>query len=192
MSGSVRRRRHGRAGVNRGFTLIEVLAALVIVALGMIAAIQAVTQSARNGVYLRDKTLAHWIGMNVLTERRLQASPPDVAESTGRVEFATQQWQWSMKVTQTEVESLRRMDVAVRRVDAPEGTSLATVSGFYGTATGGAGGSAPLQWAGAGAPGTGGETEEDPAQNPSDTPGWMVTPPEGEPDIPPPEQTEEE
>ncbi len=56
----------------RGFTLIEVLAALVIVALGMIAAIQAVTQSARNGTYLRDKTLAHWIGMNVLTERRLQ------------------------------------------------------------------------------------------------------------------------
>ena len=94
----------------RGFTLIEVLAALVIVALGMIAAIQAVTQSARNGTYLRDKTLAHWIGMNVLTERRLQASPPDVAESTGRVEFANQQWQWSMKVTQTQVQSLRRID----------------------------------------------------------------------------------
>ncbi len=58
----------------RGFTLIEVLAALVIVALGMIAAIQAVTQSARNGTYLREKTLAHWIGMNVLTERRLQVA----------------------------------------------------------------------------------------------------------------------
>ena len=62
----------------------------MIVALGMIAAIQAVTQSARNGVYLRDKTLAHWIGMNVMTERRLQSAPPDVAESTGRVEYAGQ------------------------------------------------------------------------------------------------------
>ncbi len=192
MSGRVRRRRLGHAAANRGFTLIEVLAALVIVALGMIAAIQAVTQSARNGVYLRDKTLAHWIGLNVLTERRLQPAPPDVAESTGRVEFASQQWQWSMKVTQTAVASLRRMDIAVRRVDAPEGTSLATVSGFYGTATGGAGGSAPLQWAGAGAPGTGGGTEEDTGQNTGDTPGEVVTPPVGEPDIPPSEQPEVE
>ena len=126
------RTRAGSSGlhVHRGFTLIEVLAALVIVALGMIAAIQAVTQSARNGVYLRDKTLAHWIGMNVLTERRLQSAPPDVAESTGRVEYAGQLWQWSMKVTQTQVSSLRRMDIIVRRADAPEGTSLATRLGL--------------------------------------------------------------
>ena len=53
----------------RGFTLIEVLAALVIVALGMLGVIQAVTQTARNGTYLREKTLAHWIAMNLITER---------------------------------------------------------------------------------------------------------------------------
>jgi general secretion pathway protein I len=150
------------SAAQRGFTLIEVLAALVIVALGMMAAIQAVTQSARNGTYLREKTLAHWIGMNVVTERRLQGSPPDVAESTGRVEFAGQQWQWGMKVTQTQVASLRRMDVAVRRADAPEGTTpLATVSGFYGTAVGGAGGGGQVPWSGGGAAGDGGGTAED-------------------------------
>ncbi len=145
----------------RGFTLIEVLAALVIVALGMIAAIQAVTQSARNGTYLRDKTLAHWIGMNVLTERRLQSSVPDVAESTGRVEFADQQWQWTMTVTQTQVASLRRIDIAVRRAESPESTPLANVSGFYGEAIGGAGtGGTSVSWAGTGAPGTGGAEDE--------------------------------
>ena len=144
----------------RGFTLIEVLAALVIVALGMIAAIQAVTQAARNGTYLRDKTLAHWIGMNVLTERRLQAAAPDIAESTGRVEFADQQWQWSMKVTQTQVASLRRIDIAVHRAETPDGTPLANVSGFYGEAVGNAGGGAGgTQWSGTGAPGTDGEDE---------------------------------
>ena len=148
-----------RSIAQRGFTLIEVLAALVIVALGMIAAIQAVTQSARNGTYLRDKTLAHWIGMNALTERRLQASAPDVAESTGRVEFAGQQWQWSMKVTQTQVASLRRIDVAIRHAEAADDTTaLANVSGFYGDAVGGAGG-AGLTWAGTGAAGTGGADE---------------------------------
>ncbi|MGI9245571.1 MAG: type II secretion system minor pseudopilin GspI, partial [Steroidobacteraceae bacterium] len=84
-----------------GFTLIEVLAALVIVALGMLGAIQAVNQAARNGTYLRDKTLAHWIGMNVVTERRLEQSPPDVAESVGEVDYAGQRWRWAIKVTQT-------------------------------------------------------------------------------------------
>ena len=54
-----------RRAPQRGFTLIEVLAALVIVALGMIAAIQAVTQAARNGTYLREKTLAHWIATGI-------------------------------------------------------------------------------------------------------------------------------
>ncbi|HWJ06820.1 MAG TPA: type II secretion system minor pseudopilin GspI [Steroidobacteraceae bacterium] len=140
----------------RGFTLIEVLAALVIVALGMLAAIQAVNQTARNGTYLREKTLAHWIGMNVVTERRLQASPPDVAESTGQVDFAGAKWQWTMKVTQTEVESMRRMDVSVRLASADEKSSLATVSGFYGAAIGAAGGQ-NLSWVGNGAPGTGGQ-----------------------------------
>ncbi|MCK7583534.1 MAG: type II secretion system minor pseudopilin GspI [Chromatiales bacterium] len=68
-----------------GFTLIEVLAALVIVALGMLGVIQAVTQTARNGTYLREKTLAHWIAH----ERDHRAAPAwraaaDVAESSER------------------------------------------------------------------------------------------------------------
>jgi hypothetical protein len=71
-----------------------------------------------------------------------------------------------MKVTQTQVASLRRMDVAIRRADAPEGSSpLATVSGFYGTAVGGAGGGGQLPWSGGGAAGGdgggGGKDDED-------------------------------
>jgi general secretion pathway protein I len=138
--------RRARRLRTRGFTLIEVLAALVIVALGMLGVIQAVTQSARNGTYLREKTLAHWIAMNVITERRLLAAPPDVAESSDDVEFAGQRWRWTMTVTQTEVESLRRMDVAVRPADRPDGEALATVTGFYGTAIGAIGGGT-LPWA---------------------------------------------
>ena len=139
-----------------GFTLIEVLAALVIVALGMLGAITAVNQSARNGAYLREKTLAHWVAMNLITERRLQAAPPDVAETNGEVELANARWRWTLRVTQTEVRSLRRMDVSVALATAPEGTSLARLSGFYGTALStGTGGT--VSWAGTGGPGSGGE-----------------------------------
>jgi type II secretion system protein I len=163
-----------RAGT-RGFTLIEVLAALVIVALGMLGVIQAVTQTVRNGTYLREKTLAHWIAMNVITERRLMNAPPPVGETSEEVEFANQRWRWTLKVTQTQVASLRRMDVAVRPAEKPEGTALTTVSGFYGSAIGAAGGGV-LPWANGqvgaatgeddGADGTGdGPSSEDRTQN---------------------------
>ncbi len=132
----------------RGFTLIEVLAALVIVALGMLGVIEAVTQTARNGTYLRDKTLAHWIAMNLITEQRLQSSPPEVTKSSDEVEFAGQRWRWTRVVTQTQVDSLRRMDISVRRAEAPEDSSLTTGTGFYGTAIGAAGGGI-VDWVGA-------------------------------------------
>jgi general secretion pathway protein I len=117
-----------------GFTLIEVLAALVIVALGMLGVIEAVTQSARNGTYLREKTIAHWVAMNVITDQRLQPAPPPIAESSNDVELAGERWHWTMNVSQTQVQSLRRIDVSVRHADAADGTSLASMSGFYGTA----------------------------------------------------------
>jgi general secretion pathway protein I len=149
-----------RAGHARGFTLIEVLAALVIVALGMLGVIEAVTQSARNGTYLREKTLAHWIALNVITEKRLQPEPPPVTESSGDVEFAGQSWRWRMQVTQTQVASLRRMDVSVRPADAPDSSALATVTGFYGTAIGAAGGGR-LDWSGADKTGGSGDGDDE-------------------------------
>lgn len=146
----------GAERASRGFTLIEVLAALVIVALGMLGVIEAVTQTARNGTYLREKTLAHWIAMNVITERRLLASAPDTGETSDEIEYAGQRWRYTVRVTQTQVESLRRMDVSVRPADAPESNPLVTVAGFYGTAIGAVGGGT-LAWGGA--DGAGGPTD---------------------------------
>jgi general secretion pathway protein I len=165
-----------------GFTLIEVLAALVIVALGMLGAISAVNQSTRNGTYLREKTLAHWVAMNLITERRLQQTPPDTNETSGEVGFANARWRWTMRVTQTEVRSLRRMDVSVALADAPENSSLATLTGFYGTAISGASG-VQVNWAGTGAPGSGGgdddEGDEGDGGGRNDRP--QPNPPEDEP-----------
>ena len=108
-----------------GFTLIEVLVALVVVA---------VSERTRDGTYLRDKTLAHWIAMNLLTERRLQAAAPPLGKTGDEVEFAGRRWRWSMVVDKTAVDTMRRMDVSVRMADAPEDSSLASVTGFFGTA----------------------------------------------------------
>jgi general secretion pathway protein I len=162
----------------RGFTLIEVLAALVIVALGMLGVIEAVTQSARNGTYLREKTLAHWIAMNVVTERRLQPSAPAIGETSGDVDFAGSRWHWRLRVTQTQLESMRRMDVAVRAASSPEDSSLATLTGFYGTAIAAAGGTPPV-WAGVDSGGGGPDPNQDESepQHPGGKPPRPIRPP---------------
>jgi general secretion pathway protein I len=118
----------------RGFTLIEVMVALVVVAVSMTAAILAVSERTRDGTYLRDKTLAHWIAMNVITERRLQPQAPAIGKTSDEVEFAGRRWRWTMVVDKTAVDTMRRIDVSVRTQDASEDTSLASVTGFFGTA----------------------------------------------------------
>lgn len=118
----------------RAFTLIEVLAALVIVSLGMMGVIQAVGQTASNGSYLREKTIAHWVAMNRLTEVRLQHAAPKVDKTSDEVEMAGRRWRWTMEVTQTPVEGIRRIDVSVRPAEAAETVRIASVSGFYGAA----------------------------------------------------------
>lgn len=117
-----------------GFTLIEVLAALIIVALGMMAVIQAVSQTASNSAYLREKTIAHWVALNQLTETRLKRTPPPIDETSDEVEMAGREWRWTMTVTQTPVESMRRIDISVRPADADPDSSMASITGFYGTA----------------------------------------------------------
>src|SRR5678815_1970709 len=103
-----------RAGSSRrqhGFTLIEVLVALVVVAVSMTAAILAVSERTRDGAYLRDKTLAHWIAMNLVTERRLQAQAPALGKSSDEIEFAGRRWRWTLVVDKTAIDTMRRMDV---------------------------------------------------------------------------------
>jgi general secretion pathway protein I len=118
----------------RAFTLIEVVVALVVVSLGMLAVIQAVGQTASNSGYLREKTLAHWVAMNRLTEARLQKAAPKIDKTSDEVEMAGRRWKWTMNVAQTPVETIRRIDIDVRPADADEKVKLASVTGFYGAA----------------------------------------------------------
>jgi len=166
-----------------GFTLIEVMVALVVIALGMLGVIQAVSQTASNSGYLRDKTVAHWVGMNQLTEVRLQKSAPGIDKSSDEVEMAGRRWKWTMDVTQTPVDTIRRIDISVRPADAKEDSSLASVTGFYGAAVAPPG-TTLVAWQGAGdgPPARQGDEDDQQQPPPQDQP--------GEEDAPEPEDTQ--
>jgi general secretion pathway protein I len=115
-----------------GFTLIEVLVALAIAAVGLAAVLSVVTNSSRNAIYLHDKTFATWIGLNHLTEVRFSGTMPSVDRTDGELDYAGQHWKWQQTVTQTEVPGMRRLDVSVRFADSADDAWLATVTGFVG------------------------------------------------------------
>jgi general secretion pathway protein I len=164
--------------------LIEVLVALVVVGLGMLAVIQTVSGTANTSFYMREKTLAHWIAMNKLTEVRLQPNPPPIDKSSDEVEMAGRDWRWTMEVKQTPVESIRRIEIRVRPSEAPETSSLAFITGFYGQAVAPAG-TTLINWQGEPQRGRGDgggqdqrrprdDSDENPSSQPTLEPGDVV------------------
>src|SRR5215472_6387908 len=127
-------RRRPRQG---GFTLIEVLVALAIVAIGMAAVLGTLTSSASTVVYMRDKTLANWVALNHIAEVRLQPQMPQLGNTEGDVDFAGQKWHWRQETVATAVQGMVRMDVHVRPADikADEDRGwYVTMSGIMGDA----------------------------------------------------------
>jgi general secretion pathway protein I len=97
-----------------GFTLLEVLIALAIVAMSAGALLGTITSSASNVIYLKDKTLAEWVAMNRLTEIRIGQQFPDVGKRTGSAEMGGQRWQWEEEVSELPFQGMFRIDVRAR------------------------------------------------------------------------------
>jgi general secretion pathway protein I len=116
-----------------GFTLVEVLVALVIVAFGMGALLAALTSSADTATRLRDKSFAEWIALNRISELRLRDQPPPTGDASGDIEYAGGRWRWTQRVEAMEFAELVRIDVSVAQIDAngEPGDALAQATGFY-------------------------------------------------------------
>jgi general secretion pathway protein I len=112
-----------------GFTLVEVLVAVAVLAIAMGAVISAMARQADNAGYLKQKTLALWVAHNRLTEIQLQSEAPSTGRSDGEAEMGGFKWRWEAVVVKTEDPRLRRIDIVVRRPKDKEG-SLAQLSGF--------------------------------------------------------------
>ena len=113
-----------------GFTLIEVMVALAIAALGLAAVAASVSQMVDAATSMQQRSYANWIAQNKIAELRLANVIPEVSSSSGQVAYAGSDWEWRATISETGVENLFRVDVTVSRPGTDE--TFRTVSGFIG------------------------------------------------------------
>lgn len=112
---------------HRGFTLLEVMVALAIIAIGLAAAIRVSTVNSANAIHLRDKTLAYYVAANKATEMQLEQQWPATGTQQGRAEMGWREWQWRMYISETPDKRIRRVDI---EVGANKESNLAVLSIF--------------------------------------------------------------
>ena len=105
-----RRQRQQR---QRGFTLVEVLVALAIVAIALMAGLQATTALTRNALRQSDIVLAQLCAENELIKARLSRQMPSVGDSTQSCEQAGRVLTVAVIVRPTPNPSFRRIDAQV-------------------------------------------------------------------------------
>lgn len=132
---------------SRGFTLVEVLVALMVVALGLAALMVAVSSAARSGGSLRDKTLAQWIALNRIAEVRLTVNKIAPTNDTGQLEFGNRTWHYDTRYFDTSIATMKRITVRVWAGDTKTpGNPIAEATGFMGTALAQPGNSNTANW----------------------------------------------
>jgi general secretion pathway protein I len=96
-----------------GFTLLEVLVALAVVAISLAALVTAATGQLKISERARDKAVAGWVAANVLTDLKLRERFPEPGERSGTVMMANQRFIWRALVQTTVESDLRRIDLRV-------------------------------------------------------------------------------
>lgn len=126
-----------------GFTLIEVMVALAIAALGLAAVAASISQMVSTSTAMQQRTYASWIAQNKIAELRLANVIPKTGVSSGEVAYAGRDWAWRATISETGVENLFRLDVEVTAAGSDE--LIRTVTGFIGEP--GIPGQSNLAWA---------------------------------------------
>ena len=111
----------------KGFTLLEVLVAMAIIGIALLAL-------GRNGQLqinhlnaLEERTVALWVADNVITQTRLDPKSIQAGYSRGSSSMAQRDWSWEMNIALSPDPGLWRLDVVVRN---HHGESVLQHTGF--------------------------------------------------------------
>jgi general secretion pathway protein I len=98
-----------------GFTLVEILVTLAVLAIALSAFLRVIAQTIDATLSLRDHSVALWVAQNKMAENFLLADWPDTGSTDGEEEMGGQKWFWQQEISKTNSPHLRNIDISVRR-----------------------------------------------------------------------------
>ena len=112
---------------NQGFTLIEILIALTILAITMGAYLYQLDNQIKHTNDLRQRTLGHWLAQNHLTQLQLQGQWLEVGKSKFNLQQGENIWQMEQSISNTPNANIRRIAL---KVSSPTGDVVSNLVGY--------------------------------------------------------------
>jgi general secretion pathway protein I len=116
-----------------GFTLVEVLVAVAVVALAVTTVLVAMTGQIDGTSYLRDKMFAHWVAENQLELallRNAHSNQLPQQKQSGTEEMAGATWHWRAEPKRTGADGFIQLEITVHAAENDEAPALATLTGI--------------------------------------------------------------
>lgn len=114
-----------------GFTLLEVLIALFVLSLALLALMRTAAGQAETFTAVRERILADWLAQVVIAETRIGNPLPSPGRNSGQRRFGGRDWRWELDVQPTQAATIRRLDVRISTALAPT-VPVVTLTGFTG------------------------------------------------------------
>ena len=116
----------------QGFTLIEVLIALAIIGIAMTAVIKAASQHIYATSYLQKKTIALWVGQDIMNQTR--AHLLNIGNTTGNQKLTTnmlgEDWDWKREVEDSPNPRIKKVAVKVYESNRENASPVITLEGY--------------------------------------------------------------
>jgi general secretion pathway protein I len=119
----------------RGFTLVEVLVALAVLAIALTAVMRTLAQAIDATATLRERHVALWVAQNRLAEHQMRRDWPAADTKDGDTEIGGEKWLWREQVSTTPEPAIRRIEITIRRQADSEDTQARLV-GYLRNTTG--------------------------------------------------------